>query len=535
MSSGATDAPSGAAAPSWLDRISEQSAVRVVFLLFVAGAVSALALPPIGFFPAFFTFSLLLGLLDRTETRFAAFRAGWAFAFGYHVAGLYWISNALLVDGDHFAWAIPFAAAGLPAVLAIYGGLAALLYRMLRPNGWLKLPVLAASWTLAELLRGYIATGFPWNLPSSAWAFSDALMQPLAIFGAYGYSFFVLLFALAPYALLGRGGTKGLRAIGAVSLVLPVLFAGYGAWRLSDAPGLPSNGLVVRIVQGNVPQRDKWRADLLRAHLAKYASMTRATSAMVRPEGFEDMPPPGLVIWPETAVPYSLNREPEFSRALASLLPPGGVLMTGAPIREAAGPGEPDRSYNALVALDKSGRIVARHDKFHLVPFGEYVPFSDWLPLGPIVKKGSGFTPGKGPADLAVPGLPPVGALICYEIIFPGEVIDPDGPRPKMLVNVTNDAWFGVSSGPYQHLAAARMRAIEEGIPVFRAANTGVSAVVDSYGRVVASLPLDTTGSIDSPLPPTVAIVPLYARLRETLTIILIALSLVAAVFRTKN
>ncbi|MBO6560516.1 MAG: apolipoprotein N-acyltransferase [Nisaea sp.] len=534
MSSRAAVARLGTGARSTVLRLVRLTGAVNIALMAGSGAVAALALPPLGIVPALFAFSLLMLSLEHRRSAAGAFAGGWAFAFGHHVAGLYWISNALLVDGERFAWAVPFAAVGLPAVLALYGGLAALLYHRLRPRGWLRAPVLAGAWTLAEMLRGTIATGFPWNLPASAWSFSDALMQPLALFGAYGYGFFVLLFALSPLLLLRSGAGRLERGIGICSLLLPLLFLVFGQFRLDAAMPLDPAAPTVRVVQGNIPQRDKWNPELIRGHVAKYAMLTRLREADAVPAGFGALPPARLVVWPETAIPYALNREPQFAAYLGSLLPPGdAVLMTGAPLREAI-PGYPEatRNYNAVVALDRTGRIIARHDKFHLVPFGEYVPFSEWLPLGPVVKTGQGFTPGPGPGSFEAPGLPPIGSLICYEVIFPGAVTAPAGPRPGLLVNVTNDAWFGFSSGPYQHLAAARMRAVEEGIPIIRAANTGISAIIDAYGRVLASLPLERTGAIDSPLPPALPSKTLYARVGDSLAIVLALLPLLAAFLR---
>ncbi|WP_420403012.1 apolipoprotein N-acyltransferase [Nisaea sp.] len=534
MSSRAAVARLGAGARSTILRLVRTTGVRNIALMAGSGAVAALALPPLAMVPALFAFALLMLSLEHRQSAIGAFASGWAFAFGHHVAGLYWISNALLVDGERFAWAVPFAAAGLPAVLALYGGLAALFYHRLRPRGWLRAPVLAGAWSLAEILRGTVATGFPWNLPASAWSFSDALMQPLALLGAYGYGFFVLLFALSPPLILRTGAGRAERAVGVCALLLPVLFLVYGQFRLEAAAPLDRAATTVRVVQGNIPQRDKWNKELLRGHLAKYAMLTRLREADVVPAGAGALPPARLVVWPETAIPYALNREPELAAYLGSLLPAGdALLMTGAPLREGVS-GGPDvsRNYNAVVALDRDGRIVARHDKFHLVPFGEYVPFSEWLPLGPVVKSGQGFTPGPGPGSFEVPGLPPIGSLICYEVIFPGAVTAPGDPRPGLLVNVTNDAWFGFSSGPYQHLAAARMRAVEEGIPIIRAANTGISAVIDAHGRIVASLPLERTGTIDSPLPAALASKTPYARVGDSLAIVLGFLPLIAAFFR---
>ncbi len=531
MSAWASVARWGEGVRTIINRLAGLTGFRNAAVMTLSGAFSALALPPLDVLPALFAFTLMLLTLDRGRTLIGAFVTGWAFAFGYHVAGLYWISNALLVDGDRFAWAVPFAAAGLPAVLGVFGGLAALLYGWLRPRGWVRVPALAGIWTLSEMLRGHVATGFPWNLPASAWSFSDALLQPLALIGAYGYGFFVVLFALSPLMLLRRSG-RWERGFGAVCLLLPVVFAGYGVMRLAGAADLDISQPTVRIVQGNVAQTEKWKPDLLQGHLAKYATLTQAPRATVQPAGVGDLALPSLVVWPETAVPYALNREPRLAAYLGSLLQPGGLLVTGVPLRDQISDDPAEfRSFNAVVALDERGEMVARQHKFHLVPFGEYIPLSQWLPVETIAKTGRGFTAGSGPSSFTHAGLPRIGALICYEIIFPGAVTEAGGPRPGLLVNVTNDAWFGVSSGPYQHLVAARMRAIEEGLPVLRAANTGISALIDSYGRVLASLPLERAGTIDSPLPASLENKTPYARGGELWAILLVITSFGAAFF----
>ncbi|MEO9900011.1 apolipoprotein N-acyltransferase [Nisaea sp.] len=531
MSAWASVARWGEGVRTGINRLAGLTGFRSVAMMALVGALTALALPPLDVLPALFAFTLMLLTLDRRRTFIGAFATGWAFAFGYHVAGLYWISNALLVDGDRFAWLVPFAAAGLPAVLGVFGGLATLLYGWLRPRGWVRAPALAGVWTLSEMLRGHVATGFPWNLLASAWSFSDALLQPLSLIGAYGYGFFVVLFALSPLMLLRRTG-RWERGFGAVCLLLPVIFAGYGAVRLASAADPDISRPTVRIVQGNVAQTEKWKPQLLQGHLAKYATLTRAARATVTPAGIGDLALPSLVVWPETAVPYALNREPRLAAYLGSLLQPGGLLMTGVPLRDQVSddPAE-SLSFNAVVALNERGEMIARLHKFHLVPFGEYVPLRQWLPVETIAKTGRGFTAGPGPSSFAHAGLPRIGALICYEIIFPGAVTEVGGPRPGLLVNVTNDAWFGVSSGPYQHLVAARMRAIEEGLPVLRAANTGISALIDSYGRVLASLPLERTGTIDSPLPTSLENKTLYARGGELWAILLVIASSGAAFF----
>lgn len=495
-------------------------------VMFAAGLAAAAALPPIYALPGLFAYALLVARLDRARSPVSAALSGWAFAFGYHIAGLYWISNALLVDGDRFAWLVPFAAAGLPAGLALFGALAGAAYRMLRPTGWLRVPAFAAIWGLAEWLRGHIATGFPWNLPASSWAFSDALLQPLALLGGYGYSLFVLAFAAAPVLLAvprfaeaaeAASARRRRIAAGLAFLTVPLMFAGFGFVRLAAAPTPDPGAPVVRVVQGNVAQQHKWKRELLEANLARYLAMTEQREATARPDGSSDLPPPAIVVWPETAVPFFLNLDVRLRQLLGEALAPGAVLFAGAPVREAGPRGEADpKVFNSLLAIATDGTLLGRYDKSHLVPFGEYVPFRAWLPLTPIVKTFRDFTAGPGLATLAIPGLPAVGPLICYEVIFPGAVAAGGAARPDLLVNVTNDAWFGVSNGPYQHLVAARMRAVEEGLPLIRAANTGISAVIDPFGRVLVSLGLGHTGVLDSRLPAPLGAATVYARAGET-------------------
>jgi apolipoprotein N-acyltransferase len=244
------------------------------------------------------------------------------------------------------------------------------------------------------------------------------------------------------------------------------------------------------VVQPSIPQSLKWRADQRAAHLRLLVELSVAP-------GTAD---PTVIIWPETAVPYLLAAEPRLRQELAPLVPPGGYLITGAPRVD---PQDPEGAiWNALHALDGRGEVVATYDKAHLVPFGEYTPFRGLLGLAKLTVGSRDFSAGPGPVALELPGLPAFSPLICYEVIFPGAVT-PAAPAaaPGWLLNLTNDAWFGDSSGPYQHFASARIRAVEEGLPLVRAANNGISAVIDSYGRVVDQINLNDRGIIDAELP----------------------------------
>jgi len=467
------------------------------------GLAAALSMPPMHLVPLLWiALPALAWLLEASPSRRAAFGAGWWFGVGFCVAGSYWTSFAMLVQPEKFAWMIPFALAGLGGVLAVFYGLAALATRLLCPRGgWGQVLVLAAAWTVFEWVRGWIFTGIPWNLIGTAWAFSDAMLQPAAWIGVYGLSLLTMVAALAPAAL--PASTTAWRGVAVVALGMVLVFAG-GWLRLSQAPTQYVADVRLRLVQPNIPQKLKWRRDLRRGHVVRQVEMSRGAPAEA------GAPPPTHVIWGETMVPTFVNRDPAARALIAQATPPGGAMIVGGlrmPDEEKA----PFQVWNSLYALDGDGAIRARYDKFHLLPFGEYVPFRQYLDIAKITVGLSDFTPGRGLETLNIDGLPPVGPLICYEAIFPAAVVDPEN-RPQWLLNLTNDAWFGRSPGPLQHFAATRLRAVEEGLPLVRVANTGISAVVDALGRTVAALPLQEAGVLDSGLPAALPGPTLFAR-----------------------
>jgi apolipoprotein N-acyltransferase len=282
-------------------------------------------------------------------------------------------------------------------------------------------------------------------------------------------------------------------------------------------------GVRLRLVQANIDQRLKWQDGERVRTLQKYLALSTQPGN----------PPVTHVVWPETALPYLLSTEPELLRIVARVVPPGGLLLTGAVRVEQPGP-QPGRVWNSVHAIDDQGRIVATYDKFHLVPFGEYVPLRHILPIDKITPGTSDFAAGPGPSTVRLPGLPAASPLVCYEAIFPGAVTAPSGPRPQWLLNVTNDAWFGHSAGPHQHFASARLRAVEEGLPLVRAANTGISAVIDPYGRVRAELGLGREGVLESSLPAALPPTP-YARFGNVafLMLLMSAISLIVIMRRS--
>jgi apolipoprotein N-acyltransferase len=366
-------------------------------------------------------------------------------------------------------------------------------------------------------------TGFPWNLAAYVWSVSDAMMQSASLWGSWGLSLATMLLC-GLLALMGRGDRGSSLRAGSAFLVLLLLLYGFGAWRLHTAIA-GDTGVTLRLVQGNIGQVEKLTGLHRDQHVEQHLRLTIATP------GFERA---NAVVWPETAVTFFLDRRADWREYVSAAAPPGGHLITGT-LRGAPPEGEPERYWNSLAVLDRSGRIVGGADKFHLVPLGEYVPLR--AIIGGIVGKltaGAGdFSAGPGPVTVHAPGLPPFSPLICYEVIFPGAVLDPDD-RPAWLLNVTNDGWFGRSPGPYQHLASARFRAVEEGLPLARAANTGISAMIDSYGRVIGALPLGREGALDAMLPRALAVTP-FARFGLALPTGLVALTLIVALVGTRT
>lgn len=464
-------------------------------LAWLLGAFAALALAPLYAVPVLLV-SLpgLLWQLRGAPSARSGFAVGWWFGFGYFVAGLYWIMFPLLTDPEKFGWMIPFAIGGLSGFLAIFIAIAALSAWLAGPGGIGGVLVLAGGWTAMEWARGTLFTGFPWNPVGNVWAFSPTMMQFAAVVGVYGLGLATVVIAAAP-AVLGDGSRRGRGFVLVSGLALAIWWAG-GTMRIPTAAGIAAgtgpNSVKLRLVQANIAQNHKWRADLRARQFARYLRLSGGPSG--------DNSPPTHVIWPETAAPFFLADEPSARQAMARVIPPGGVLITGT-LRSETKLGGPRKIWNSLQAVDGRGVVLGGYDKFHLVPFGEYVPLRSVLKFSKITQGTTDFSAGPGPRTIRVAGLPPFSPLICYEAIFPGAVID-RADRPGWLLNVTNDAWFGISSGPYQHFASARMRAVEEGLPLVRAANTGISAVVDGYGRIVAQLGLGLGGVLDAPLPP---------------------------------
>lgn len=468
-----------------------------------AGGLASLSQAPFDFpLAAFVAFPVLVWLLDgavaaperRGLRRLGpAFLVGWLFGFGYFLVGLWWTGNALLVEADLFAWALPLAIIGLPALLAFFYAFAAALAKIAWSDDIGRIAALAVAFALAEWLRSFLFSGFPWNAVGYAAMPVPLAMQSLAVVGAVGVNALAVFVFSLPALLAGRDHLKLGAALG---IGLVALHLGYGTLRLSQAePTDGTESIAIRVIQPSILQSQKWdtaeRDRIFQAHL----------DLTTRPVD-EGETAPDVIIWPETSVPFLFGDRPDALAALGAAVGDDQRLLAGIVRAQAVGEGGTDY-YNSIVVIDGSGEIVDAFDKIRLVPFGEYLPFQDFLSrfgLRQLAQSIGGFSAGttRRPLDLGggLSGLP----FICYEVIFPG-IAPRGGTDARLLVNVTNDAWFGDTPGPYQHFRQAQFRAVESGLPLVRAANNGISAAVDGYGRVIDGLALDAVGVLDVEVP----------------------------------
>ncbi len=458
----------------------------------IAGSICALAFAPFHFFiAAIFSISGLFYLLEnKTDTGKEAFKIGLIYGFGYFLAGIYWICISLLVDPVKFAWLIPFCLTIIPGVLALYFAGLAYGYKKITAHykfdNYQKIIIFATLWIIAEILRSYLLSGFPWNLLGYSFLFSNHFAQSASIFGVYGLSFFAVLIALSPFLLYKTNRPNKIFAI----ILTAIIFANFifGFYRLHTTQLITHDETKLRLVQANITQSLKWDpTQKYRNFLQHIAMSNEVENADVK-----------AVIWSETSVPYAIDGQ---SHDLLDLLnratSNNSVLITGGLRIEYtdASRMEIKDVWNSVFTINKAG-IENYYDKSHLVPFGEYVPFANLLPFIEKITEGAkGFSLGQGPQTLQTAHFS-YSPLICYEVIFPNNIIDKNN-RPDLLVNVTNDSWFGTSSGPYQHFDAAKMRAIEYGISLARVANSGISGYIDPLGNVVNKINLNEKAVID--------------------------------------
>ena len=469
---------------------------RRALTAFGAGVIAALTLAPVDFLPAgFIAFTCLVWLLDgalarpglgKWRAQGPAFWVGWWFGFGYFVAGLWWIGAAVLVDAAHFAWALPLAVLGLPALLAVFFGFATALAHLFWRDGISRILVLAASFGLFELLRGWAFTGFPWNslgtmLTSNLW-----FMQSAAIIGMDGLSLIAVLLFASP-ALLSdhKGRWRGY----ALPVLLLLALAVWGYMRPVYMPIVDGGKTIeARLAQPSIPQNLKWDTTEKQKIFDQLILLTTQKGEKS----------PDLIVWPETALPYLLQERPQTLSDMGDALKEGQLILTGA-IRVEGETAGNARYYNSVLAINDKGEVAGAADKLHLVPFGEYLPLADWLrPLGvnPLVVAPGAFSPGLAPERITGPKGILIVPLICYEVIFSGPVMR-QVKGADLIVNVTNDAWYGVTPGPYQHFRQAQLRAVENGLPLLRVGNNGLSALIDPLGNIIGGLALNAVAISD--------------------------------------
>jgi len=508
-------------------------------IAFAAGAASTLALAPFNAWPILFlTFPVLVWLIDgaaagRLGGVGAAAIAGWWFGFGYFLAGLYWVGYAFLVDADKFAWLLPIAVVALPAGMALYTAFGLALARLLWTRGALRVLTLAAALTVAEWLRGHVVSGFPWNAFGYTLTGPLVLAQAAALIGLWGMTFLAVFIFASPAVLADHPGETPRRFLAPmISAAVLVALAAYGAVRLAQHPTSFVSGVRLRIMQPNLTQDERFNYGAKQIVMKRYLALSdRATGPET--SGVKDVT---HLIWPESAFPFYLAREADALAQIASLLAGHTVLITGAVRAAAMAPSGAVRAYNSVYVFDRDGSIAGIYDKVHLVPFGEYLPFEDFLEslgLISLTKMPGGFLAGDRRRVMTVPRAASMLPLICYEVIFPDHAV-PRGERPGWLLNLTNDGWFGISTGPHQHFQQARVLAIAQGLPLVRAANTGISAVVDPLGRIIKELPLGTEGVLDSGLPQPIARTP-YARLGDYVAYALVAAGLLLGLARRRS
>ena len=454
----------------------------------IAGCVLPLAFPPFNWAWVYWLiWPLVIHLLDTApkdrRVRHGAW-IGYGFGIGQFAVGLSWIGNAFQVNPAVFGWLEPIALIAIALGFAIFPALScavAMVFWQKHPS---RLAVLALAWIAAEWLRGHILTGFPWNLVGLAFVATDRSLQIDALIGPYGLSILAVLIGSAPILLFDR--PLPWRSFLALASLLPIVMV-YGAWRLSR-PEPPSPGIQLRIVQPDMPEPAHHDLAFVRTEFQRLVEMTK------EPGAFD------LALWPEASVFAVLDQQKEALDAIAQAIGPDRLVLTGT-FRVAP----EGQFYNSIDVVNGSGTVIASYDKAHLVPFGEYLPLRQAFGAlglhGLAENMPGGMAEGPGIQTISLDHLPPFSPLVCYEILFSGEVIAPKAPRARWIANVTNDDWFGQSIGPHQHFAQARLRAVEEGVPVARAANSGISALVDAKGRVKSQLDLGTKGILDAELP----------------------------------
>lgn len=459
----------------------------IPILLIFNGAISAFAFAPFHHqFLAVIGFSGFFYHLSWLSDIKTAFWRGWLFGVGFNIVSLYWIGNSFTTVG---LWYLaPLGSLCLPLLLAFFPAVVAALTVKVSTSRTGRFFAFCLFWSLSEWARGWLFTGFPWTLVGYIWDLPA--LQLTAYVGIYGLSAVTIF-------LITSIGLQRLPFIGLSAVIFACMWIG-GNYRLSHY-SREETGINMRLVQASIPQKEKWLLEHFEDNLKKWVALSNLESER----------PLKAIIWSESSIPTFVADYPAIRQMLTDAVPPNGYLIFGAPRKTTED--EKTLYFTSTLALNEHGDIVAISDKSHLVPFGEYIPFKNALKFSKLTAGSENYSPGKGLQSMQLQGIPLFGPLICYEAIFSGEVIAP-GTRPEWLLNQTNDAWYGESSGPYQHLEIVRIRAIEEGIPLIRCANNGISAVIDPMGQILNRLNLNDVGFIDFDLPKPLAIPTFFAK-----------------------
>lgn len=470
-----------------------------LFASFIFGSLCNLAFAPFHFFPAaILSMCGFYFLLENKSQKKKIFWISWFYGFGYFLAGIYWIVISLLVDAEKFAWLIPFGLTLIPGILAMYVGLFGLSYksfikRFELSKTYEKILSFAIIWLIFEVLRSFLFSGFPWNLIGYIFSSTEYLIQIASISGIYGLSFLAILICLSPALFLDFDKEKIIKKLPknsdivfaiALSLLIISSFI-FGKIHIDDSEVPSSEREELRLVQGNIKQDLKWDERQKYNNLMKHVSLTNSAS----------LKNIKAVIWSETSIPYVVTPDSDLLKAIKPAIPENGVLITGGLKLRALEDGRIGDIWNSVFAITNDA-IIGSYNKHHLVPFGEYVPLQKYLPFISKITDGAvGFSQGEGPQTIKTNPFS-FSPLLCYEVIFTDKIIDKNN-RPDLLVNLTNDAWFGNSSGPYQHFDMTKMRAVEYGLPLVRTANSGITAFFDPFGRVIKKIDLNEEGIID--------------------------------------
>lgn len=493
------------------------------------GIIATFALPPYyQIWCLLISFGIFSALLNCTKNKFQAFLIGYCFGAGFFAIGFSWVANALALDLKSFGWLIPLALLGSGAFFGLFSGFAAFCSSFFK-GSFAKIIALGTFWSISEWLRSFILTGFPWNLLGSIWTFDHTWLQTASIFGTYGLSALTVIIFSLPSIIINKPCKKN-AVIGITSsLCILLSLALFGLWNCKKHDDITNSTLSIRVVQPSIPQSLKWDFGSLEANLYEYISMSQEP-------GFEGK---NIIIWGETASTFPLSIDPAHFEQAKQAVPPQGYLITGSIDYF------PDKNnrwipINASHIIQQEKGIINSYIKSHLVPFGEYIPFRSFLPkqLRPITNVITDFKSGDGAKTFTIKNIPPVGLLICYEIIFPHKIIDQNN-RPEWIINMTNDGWYGLSAGPHQHLATAQLRAAEEGLTIVRAANSGISALISKTGKIIKSAPLHSKQNLDFYLPQNLSYKTIYSQYGNysyfILTLLLTVIACIISFYHTKH